>query len=147
MNKRDITFPADVTLLIETYFRRALDNPMLAFFVGPILENSPNHLEFVSNYWISHLLEADHGKMSMRPILEVDKYLQFSLEKEHFEEWNKVWASTIDDLFTGDKATDAKNHGAYLSKFLYMKTILSRKSSPDTSEFTEAPRGEGRNLF
>ena len=55
----------------------------------------------------------------------LDKHLELhqlkSLQKEHFDQWLKLFNETVDDLFEGEKAKQAKDRALSLATIIKMK--------------------------
>lgn len=146
MSKSDITSAADITFLIETFYQRTLQNPELAFFLEPISRQA-QHRNRVTDYWVSHLMRSGSSMIPMKPLLDVVRSLDEPLERYHFEEWSRMWKATIDEFFEGEKANEAKEHGHYLSRFLYMKSMLVREQQANESYQQESVQLNRENLF
>lgn len=130
MNKPDITSPADIAFLIDTFYQRVLKDKSLAPFFNQALENWATHRERIIRYWTAHILSTD-GMDSMRtPLkqhLELDQISAHQLTRVHFNQWTALWSATIDEFFQGTRAVEAKQHAFNAGLYLYLKTLLSRQ--------------------
>ena len=58
--------------------------------------------------------------------IEVDKNNNNSISEHHFGIWLNHWFQTIDELFEGDYAQNAKRRARKMSTFLYLKIFEAR---------------------
>jgi hemoglobin len=83
--------------------------------LGPIFNNRipkkewPAHLEKLTDFWEMNLFGVARfkGNPSQKHV-QLDVDLQNTIEAAHFEHWLNLWYSTIDELFTGERAEYAK---------------------------------------
>ena len=120
--KKEIQKRADVFLLVTQFYAKVRKDEML----GPIFNNAindwPEHLERLTDFWESNLFFV--AKFKGNPILKhrlVDAQNHHSIEPLHFGIWLRLWFTTIDTYFYGEKATLAKNRARNMSNLLYMK--------------------------
>lgn len=101
---RDIETRADVELLVNTFYGKVRENELL----GPIFNNKigdkwPVHLEKMYNFWQSLLF--GESVYSGRPF---PPHMQLGISKPHFEQWLALFHVTVDELFEGERAGQAK---------------------------------------
>ena len=53
---------------------------------------------------------------------------QMPLEKEHFEQWLHLWEKTIDELFSGPVAQEAKKRATLMKELMMFKIEKSADS-------------------
>jgi len=58
--------------------------------------------------------------------VEVDKQNNNSITELHFGLWLNLWFETIEELFEGDYAEQAKRRARKMGTFLYLKIFESR---------------------
>ena len=99
----DIRSGDGIKLMVELFYSNARQDPLL----GPIFERMINdweeHLPTMYQFW--ERLLFGFSDYSGNPF---QKHLNFSLEKEHFSGWVKIFTQTIDGNFSGLKAEEAK---------------------------------------
>jgi hemoglobin len=128
---KDISNKQDIIILVDSFYHKLSQNTLLKniFFerLGP--DNWQPHLERIYDFWETVLLGAtSYVGQSFAPHATMDLY------KEHFDEWLRLFNETVDELFVGDIATDAKKRAntmaiLFLSKIDYnrdggMKSIV-----------------------
>ena len=99
----DIRSGDGIKLMVDLFYSNARQDPLL----GPIFERMINdweeHLPTMYQFW--ERLLFGFSDYSGNPF---QKHLNFSLEKEHFSGWVKIFTQTIDGIFAGLKAEEAK---------------------------------------
>mgnify|MGYP003902156963 FL=1 len=65
--------------------------------------------------------------------MEVDEKFNHTISQLHFGTWLNLWFQTIDDLFIGDYAENAKSRARKMSTFFFLKIFESRTSSNNKS--------------
>jgi Truncated hemoglobins len=126
--KRAIETMEDIRLLVDTFYGKVRKNPL----IGPIFDEVigdqwPVHLEKMYRFWQTVLFgeHTYHGT-------PFPPHAQLPVDRQHFDTWLALWHGTLDQLFTGEKAAEAKWRGdkmaaMFLSKIDYYR---SRPSTP-----------------
>lgn len=97
----DISSIEDVTLLVDEFYHRAFKNELLApHFAGLDFEA---HKPRMVAFWAFVLLDQPGYTTNV-----FDKHTHLHIGPEHFAVWVQIFHQTIDDLFLGEKASDAK---------------------------------------
>ena len=118
----DISSIEDIKLLVNNFYEKIREDKLLApIFNNIIKENWPVHLEKMYSFWQTILL--DQHTYTGSPFLPHSK---LPLTKDHFETWLTLWHQTVDNLFLGEKAQEAKARAdkmaiMFLSKIEYYK--------------------------
>ena len=94
----------DVKLLVNTFYSKIREDALLGeIFNGVIGDRWSVHLEKMYRFWQTILL-GDHTYFGS-PFLP---HANLPIGKEHFDRWLSIFYLTIDDLFEGTKADEAK---------------------------------------
>ncbi|MFT4023235.1 MAG: group III truncated hemoglobin [Flavihumibacter sp.] len=102
--RSDIRTLDDIRLLVDSFYQRVRENRLIGpIFAGAIGDQWPKHLDKMYRFWQTVLLE-DHTYFGS----PFPPHFHMPLKKEHFDAWLRTWHQTVDDLFTGEKATEAK---------------------------------------
>ncbi|MER2996750.1 group III truncated hemoglobin [Pontibacter populi] len=102
--KKDILSLDDVKLLVDTFYTRVRADEMLGpIFDERIQDRWARHLDIMYRFWQTVLLEELTYQGSPGT-----KHITLPVGAEHFERWVSIFFSTIDELFTGEKAEEAK---------------------------------------
>src|SRR5690348_17352853 len=101
----DIQSPADIKLLVDTFYTHIRKHPLL----GPVFatriadDNWQPHLEKMYRFWGTLLLYTQEYSGS-----PFDKHIGLMIGSEHFKQWLTLFDSTVDSLFEGEIANTAK---------------------------------------
>ncbi len=115
--KKDIESRQDVELLVNKFY----DKVKLDEFLAPLFSHLdwPHHLPTMYNFW-SSLLLGDQT-YSGNPL---QKHLPLPLETEHFRQWLKLFAETLDENFSGEKTNKAKGRAQNIALIFQHKMRL-----------------------
>ena len=114
--KLDISSITDIRILVDTFYGRIRANDLLGPIFNNILQDRwPTHLEKMYRFWQTVLLEEHTYTGS--PFVP---HAKLPIDKVHFDTWITIWNNTIDELFEGTKADEAKWRGDKMAEmFLY----------------------------
>ncbi|WP_281237792.1 group III truncated hemoglobin [Flavobacterium praedii] len=114
---RDITNIEDIQLLVNTFYAKVQKDDLIgAIFNEKIGDRWPEHLEKMYRFWQTILLE-EHT-YSGSPFLP---HKQLPVEKQHFNRWMEIFTETVDSLFTGPLAEEAKLRGQNMAEMFNYK--------------------------
>lgn len=126
--KKDIKTREDVFLLVSTFYKKVRKDEQIGYFFNNAIKNWDEHLERLTNFWESSLFLR--GKYLGDPLVahaKVDKENNSTITEFHFGIWLNLWYETIDELFEGDYAQNAKRRARKMSTFLYLKIFEARQ--------------------
>ena len=100
----DILNLDDVKNLVDTFYGKVRSDGLLSpIFNERIQDNWPVHLEKMYRFWQTVLL-GEHTYMGS----PFPPHATLPIAHEHFNQWLMLFKATVDDLFTGEKAKEAK---------------------------------------
>lgn len=107
----------DIQLLVNTFYARVREDEL----IGPIFEQRlhgkwDEHLSKMYRFWQTMLL-GEHTYYGS-PLLP---HLDLPVEEPHFERWVGIFHSTVDDLFEGEVAEEAKWRGNRMAEMFNYK--------------------------
>ena len=115
--KNDIQNLTDIKLLVDTFYGKVRENPLLKDIFNNIIQDRwPEHLAKMYNFWQTVLLE-EHTYYGS-PFVP---HAKLPVELEHFDKWLLLFNSTVDDLFEGEKAEKAKWQGQRMAEMFHSK--------------------------
>ncbi|MDO5981892.1 group III truncated hemoglobin [Flavivirga spongiicola] len=131
MNKKDINSRDDVFLLVSSFYNKVRKDPILGPFFNDTIKDWDGHLERLTTFWESSLfmtrkLEQKYLSNPLDAHIKVDAENNNSITETHFGLWLNLWFQTIDELFEGDYAENAKRRARKMSTFLYLKIFEAR---------------------
>ncbi|WP_439880086.1 group III truncated hemoglobin [Pontibacter sp. MBLB2868] len=120
---REIIHLDDVKQLVDTFYTRVRADELLGpIFEERIRDNWSRHLDIMYRFWQTVLL----GELTYQGS-PGSKHITLPVEEVHFERWLSIFYKTIDELFTGEKAAEAKWRAErmaemFASKIAYFKS-------------------------
>ena len=126
--KTDIRNRKDVSLLINTFYKKIRKDEILGPIFNGIITDWGSHLELLTDFWETQLfLKRKYYGNPVTAHQEVDDKMNHSINPEHFGLWLNLWFETLDDLFEGETAWVAKNRAQKMSTMLYIKMFENRQ--------------------
>jgi len=102
--KSDIQTDDDVKKLVHTFYAKVRADELLSPVFNEIIKDDwTEHLETMCKFWSTMLRYT--GTYRSEPM---SKHLPLRLSNEHFLRWIFLFRETIDELFEGKVASDAK---------------------------------------
>lgn len=112
--KHDILTETDVELLVHSFYGKVRKDELLAPVFNPIVGNNwEHHLQRMTDFWSTLLLYTK--KFTDDPLT---KHLPLAIQKEHFDKWLLLFNQTIDELFKGPIADNARNRANSISRIM-----------------------------
>ncbi len=119
--QRDISTRADIELLVNTFYERVRKDGL----IGPVFEEKigahwEEHLQKMYNFWENILL--GNNVYQGRPF---PPHARLPIGQEHFNAWLGLFHHTVDELFSGPLADEAKKRsvmiaGVFQSKLSFL---------------------------
>lgn len=124
MKKEDIQTIDDIKVLVDNFYGTVQNDEL----IGPIFNEKLEgrwqvHLEKMYTFWQTILLEE--YTYSGRPF---PPHAQLPIEKEHFDRWLLLFQKTVDSLYVGPIAEEAKSRGNKMAMLFQIKLEHIRKS-------------------
>jgi hemoglobin len=118
-NKKDITNSSDVKLLVDTFYGQVMVDEIIGHFFTEVAKiNLETHMPIMYSFWENVLFYT--GEYKRNPMVKhVDLNRKSPLNQEHFDHWPNLWGSTVDNLFVGDKAEEAKAKASQIAKMMF----------------------------
>jgi hemoglobin len=99
--KTDILTKADVEKLVHEFYAKVLTDELLSPFFKQL--NFEKHLPKMIHFWSFALLDEPGYTTNV-----TEKHMHMRLQQEHFDRWLLLFNETVDALFMGEKAQQAK---------------------------------------
>jgi hemoglobin len=111
---KDILQEEDVKTLVNTFYDKVRNDALLSVVFEPVIkDNWPVHLQKMTDFWSTILLYTRKYKDDPLP-----KHLPLQVDKMHFERWLQLFNETIDELFEGQIAANAKLRANSIAKIM-----------------------------
>jgi hemoglobin len=130
---RDITTSNDVGVIVRHFYRAVIADPLL----GPLFERYgidwPHHIPKLELYWEHVLLErpgapvntiAAHG-----PVQRATPF-----DEPHIDRWLALWEETVDDLYLGPIAEQARARARQVGRALRSVARRQQHSAEETHD-------------
>ena len=103
-NTKEIISLDDIRKLVDTFYEKVRKDDLIGpIFNEKIQDRWPRRLEKMYTFWQTILLGEHTYFGSPFP-----PHANLPVSHQHFEKWMELFTKTIDELFTGEKANDAK---------------------------------------
>jgi len=114
----------DVKLLVDTFYTKVRADELL----GPIFNERievhwPENLGRMYTFWETTLLGNHTYFGSPFP-----PHAKLPVTGEHFARWMKLFTETVDELFTGEKADEAKWRAGKMAEMFQLKINYFRNN-------------------
>lgn len=127
MKKTDIKNRADIFQLVTQFYNKVRKDAVLAPFFNDTIKDWNAHLEHLTTFWESSLfLKTKFYGNPLKAHAKVDAAHNNSITELHFGIWLNLWSQTIDELFEGDYAENAKRRARKMGTFLYINIFEAR---------------------
>ncbi len=115
---KDIETRADIELLISKFYEKMLKDQVIGFIFTDIAKiDLDEHLSIICDFWETILFTRPvykRGPEVMKVHHELNK--KIPLKKGHFTRWLYLFSTTIDELYTGERAEKAKERADSIAK-------------------------------
>lgn len=114
---KEILTREDIVLLVNLFYEKVNQDTLLA----PLFAHMdwPHHLPIMYNFWSSMLL----GEQSYQGN-PFQKHIPLPLQAQHFDQWLKLFVSTVDENFEGEKAQEVKDRAYSIARVFQHKLGL-----------------------
>jgi hemoglobin len=127
--KKDIQNREDIFLLVSSFYKKVRKDTVLGPFFNDVIKDWDAHLDNLTSFWESSLfLKTRYSGNPLEVHTKVDKENNHTITEKHFGLWMNLWFETIDELFEGDYANNAKQRARKMSTFLYLKIFEARQN-------------------
>lgn len=119
--KPDILNRADIIQLVNSFYDKLLDDPLMApLFTEVARIDLTEHLPILYDFWESVLFHTgQYRRDTMQPHL--DLHFAHPLRDEHFERWLQLFDASVDEAFTGENAQQAKVRALSIATVIRIK--------------------------
>lgn len=106
----DIATREDCERLVRAFYGRALVDPQIGFLFTDVAQlDLEAHVPTITAFWETILLGAGtYGGGAFAAHLRLNAKAE--LRSGHFARWVRLWETTVDELFAGPVAEQAKAH-------------------------------------
>lgn len=122
----DIENEDDIALLIDRFYKKVIPDPLIGpFFTDVVRFTWDEHIPIMNKFWGSVLLGSDSYKGNpMLTHFKLDKKTE--LNRVHFDRWLELWEKTINENFSGEKASEALTRARNIAAIMEYKIVQNR---------------------
>lgn len=122
----DITSRKDIERLLTKFYERAFADDVIGFIFTEVTHlNLEKHMPVIANFWDDMLLGAhNYSGNPVKIHQEIDKLTE--LNEQQFNRWLFLWQITIDELFAGEIAEEAKQRATNIARIMMVKILQAR---------------------
>jgi len=125
--KHDIKNRDDVFVLVSSFYTKVKADKTLGPFFLNVINDWDEHIDRLTTFWESSLfLKTKYSGNPLEAHVKVDQDNSNSITELHFGIWLNLWYQTIDELFKGDYAENAKRRARKMGTFLFLKIFEAR---------------------
>lgn len=119
--KRDIENRNDIILLVNTFYHSVKENKILGHIFNDVAKiNWDTHLPKMYSFWASLLLaEYSFSGNPMEKHIALSRIT--SMTEVEFSEWLLLFTNTVDNLFEGEIAAEAKLRAGNIARLMLHK--------------------------
>ena len=132
MEKKDIQNREDVFLLVSEFYNKIRKDAVLGPFFNRVIKDWEAHIERLTTFWETSLfmtkkLEHRYHGNPLQVHIEVDRENDYAITQMHFGLWINLWLETLDELFEGEIAQNAKNRARKMGSFMFLNIFQARQ--------------------
>jgi len=121
--KHDIRTDEDIGLLVRSFYHRARPDEVIGHFFVDL--DWPHHIPRITAFW-RMVLFGDRSYEGDPMTAHVSLALKQPMETVHFKQWLMHWEATVEELFEGPKANEAKDRARTIAAVMEHKVRSSK---------------------
>ncbi|MEO6948658.1 MAG: group III truncated hemoglobin [Ginsengibacter sp.] len=123
--KHDIIKVEDVKNLVDTFYGKVREDDLIGPIFNKKLEGRwPEHLAKLTTFWQTILI-GEHTYFGT----PFPPHSELPIDSSHFERWIMLFNQTVDNLFEGETATEAKWRAGKMSEMFQFKLSMKRENA------------------
>jgi len=121
IDKPDIAGRAEIETLVNTFYVRVRADKVLGFIFDQVAQTNWNtHLPKMHAFWETVLFRT--GGFTGNPLVAHAKLVPLTdMGRDKFDHWLRLFRSTVDDLFAGERAEHIKSCAADMANVIYSR--------------------------
>lgn len=126
----DICNREDIDQLVETFYGRVFSDELIGSIFTLVAQVKPEmHFPLLGDFWETILFGQNryHGNVILK---HVDLHRKQAVQPAQFERWIELFCLTVDELFAGPVAENAKTRARTMSMVLQAK-LRTLTQTPD----------------
>lgn len=117
----DIQTKEDIERLVNTFYDKVRTNAAIGFIFNDVAKvDWPTHLPVMYSFWASLLL-GEHSYSGNPMVKHIGLSKLTHMTDTEFSEWLRLFHETVDELFYGEKADEAKLRAVNIARLMLHK--------------------------
>lgn len=107
----DIGSRADIDALMRAFYGKVMNDPVIGYLFTEVARlDLDHHLPIIGDFWETVLFASgDYARHGRNPLqVHLALHEKEALRPEHFVRWLDLFDASVDELFTGPRATFTK---------------------------------------
>ncbi|MCV6629214.1 MAG: group III truncated hemoglobin [Flavobacteriaceae bacterium] len=118
----------DVAFLVDQFYAQVREEASLGPIFNAMIGDWDRHLELLTRFWSMHLMfERNYTGNPIEIHRKVDRFVEGTINEQHFGLWLNLWMQTIDTHFEGENAEILKNKARKMASFIHIDIFTHRK--------------------
>jgi hemoglobin len=110
----------DVRSLIERFYTRVRPDPLIGHFFTEL--DWDHHIPHITAFW-NMVLFGDHTFQGDPMTAHKKLHARILMRPEHFSRWLELFHATVDELYSGPKAEEAKQRATTIAGVMMHKVL------------------------
>ncbi len=121
--KTDIRNRKDIEKLVNSFYNKVKTDTVIGYLFNDVAQvNWQLHLPKMYAFWENILFcTANYNGSPM--VVHKELHQKSTMTQEHFQHWNELFNTTVNQLFEGPKAEEIKNRAMNISAVMMHKTL------------------------
>ncbi|GAC1584678.1 MAG: hypothetical protein NVS3B19_01080 [Ginsengibacter sp.] len=124
--KKDIENRADIKKLMQAFYGVLLNDASISYIFTDVAKmNMESHLPIIVDFWEMVLFQKGGYQKNVMAIHQrLNEQSPFT--REHFQIWLRYFNQTVDELFDGDNARNAKQRALSVATMMQIKMDIAQ---------------------
>jgi hemoglobin len=134
----DLETRADIDRLLRLFYSRAMVDEVIGYLFTEVARlDLEQHLPQIGNFWEQVLLQRP--VYVGQPIaVHQPLHAAATMQGSHFQRWFSIWSASIDELFVGEMATQAKRRAAIIAETMQYRLGIESPEDGFSPAYREA---------
>ena len=120
MPSKDIQTEEDIKALVDAFYAKVNEDALLSPIFNDVAKvNWEEHLPHLCRFWSTLLFRTMTFQGQPFP-----KHMVLPVKREHFDRWIGLFVETVDQLFAGPKAEEAKGYARSIADTFQLRMGL-----------------------